>query len=66
MSNRKEDLAESLRQIDDAIEEIRDEIPEAANGHEYEDLIAIKTDLLRDRQAVVEQLEALGLEDPDL
>ena len=66
MSERAEDLDESLRGIDEAIQEVKDAISDALSGQEYEELIGIKTDLLRDRLAVVEQLEEIGLEDPDL
>lgn len=66
MSERAEDLAQSLQGVQDAIDDINDAIHDANGGREYEDLIGIKVSLLADRQAIVEQLEALGLEDPDL
>lgn len=66
MSDSREDLAESLSSTDQAIEDVKDAMSEAVGGREYQELLDIKVDLLRDRQAIVEQLEALGLEDPAL
>lgn len=64
--DRAQFLADKLEDIDEAIQEVKDAISDALSGQEYEELIGIKTDLLRDRQALVEQLEEIGLEDPDL
>lgn len=64
--DRAQFLADKLEDIDEAIQEVKDAISDALSGQEYEELIGIKTDLLRDRLAVVEQLEEIGLEDPDL
>lgn len=66
MSDSREELAESLSLVDQDIEDVRDEMSEALGGREYQDLLDIKVDLLRSRQVIVEQLEALGLEDPAL
>ncbi|QIG58638.1 hypothetical protein SEA_HUBBS_93 [Microbacterium phage Hubbs] len=62
--SRAEELAESLSSIQDAIDDIKEAISEANGAREHQELLDVKVDLLRDRQAVVEQLEALGLEDP--
>ena len=64
--DRAQFLADKLEDIDEAIQEVKDAISDALSGQEYEELIGIKTDLLRDRLALVEQLEEIGLEDPDL
>ena len=64
--DRAQFLADKLEDIDEAIQEVKDAISDALSGQEYEELIGIKTDLLRDRLAVVEQREEIGLEDPDL
>lgn len=64
--DRAQFLADKLEDIDEAIQEVKDAISDALSGQEYEELIGIKTDLLRDRQLLVEQLEEIGLEDPDL
>lgn len=66
MTDRREDIAESLFAVEDAIDDIKDAMSEAVGGREYQELLDIKVDLLRDRQAIVEQLEDLGLEDPAL
>lgn len=66
MTDRREDIAEALFAVEDKIDDIKDAMSEADGAKEYQELLDIKVDLLRDRQAIVEQLEALGLEDPAL
>ncbi|QDH48102.1 hypothetical protein LUPINE_94 [Microbacterium phage Lupine] len=64
MSDQREELAQALAYIDEDIQDAKDAMQNADSARMYHRALEVKVDLLRDRQAVVEQLEALGLEDP--
>lgn len=66
MNDLKETLAQNLVDIDEAIEQL--DVVIANTGWVSTHKIAgdAKEDLLRERRETVEQLEALGLEDPAL
>lgn len=66
MSDRAQVLAERLTDIDADIESAKDAMREALSASEYQDALDAKVAFLADRQVVVEQLEEIGLEDPDL
>ncbi|AWY05666.1 hypothetical protein SEA_OLINDD_96 [Microbacterium phage OlinDD] len=59
-------LADELEVIDLAIQEAKDAMIAADSAQIYHQAFEAKVDLLRDRQRIVEQLEELGSEDPDL
>ncbi|AWY05074.1 hypothetical protein SEA_HORTUS1_96 [Microbacterium phage Hortus1] len=59
-------LADELEVIDLAIKEAKDAMIAADSAQIYHQAFEAKVDLLRDRQRIVEQLEELGSEDPDL
>lgn len=59
-------LADQLVDIDEAIGEAEDAMLAADSAQIYHQAFEAKVDLLRDRQRIVEQLEEVGLEDPDL
>lgn len=61
-----ESLAEQLVDIDAAIESAKDAMRNALTSREYQEALDAKVTFLADRVQIVEQLEALGLEDPDL
>lgn len=66
LSDRAQFIAEALEDIDEAIQEAKDAMLAADSTGIYQQALDAKVDLLRDRQLLVEQLEALGLEGPDL
>lgn len=66
MSDSAEDLAQRLVDINAELEETRQAKFDAETDSQYEEIITYRAGLLADRQAVIEQLESLGLEDPDL
>lgn len=66
MNERIQSLAEQLVDIDESIQEAKDAMLNADSAQIYHAAFEAKVDLLRDRQSLVEKLEELGLEDPDL
>lgn len=66
MSEQVQALAEALEDVDSRIQEAKDAMLAADSAQIYHQAFEAKVDLLRDRQRLVEQLEELGLEDPDL
>lgn len=66
MSERIQALAEALEDVDERIQEAKDAMIAADSPRIYHQALEAKVDLLRDRQRIVEQLEELGSEDPDL
>lgn len=61
-----ESLAEALVDIDADIEDAKVAKNNAESPRQYFEIEGIIESLRADRQAIVEQLESLGLEDPDL
>ncbi|AWY05919.1 hypothetical protein SEA_PIONEER3_96 [Microbacterium phage Pioneer3] len=66
MNEQVQALAEALEDIDERIQEAKDAMIAADSAQIYHQAFEAKVDLLRDRQRIVEQLEELGSEDPDL
>lgn len=66
MIERTQALAEALYDIDNSIQEARHDMLAADSAQIYHQAFEAKEELLRDRQRIVEQLEEVGLEDPDL
>ncbi|UVG34150.1 hypothetical protein SEA_PAVLO_94 [Microbacterium phage Pavlo] len=64
MSDRREALAEQLVDIDEAIRQLDMVIDNTGWVSTLKIAGDAKEDLLRERRETVEQLEALGLEDP--
>ncbi|QDH92241.1 hypothetical protein SEA_PHILLYPHILLY_92 [Microbacterium phage PhillyPhilly] len=64
MSDRREALAEQLVDIDEAIRQLDVVIDNTGWVSTLKIAGDAKADLLRERRETVEQLEALGLEDP--
>lgn len=66
MSEQINALAEELVDVDERIEEAKSAMQNADSARLHHQAFEAKVDLLRDRQRIVERLEELGLEDPDL
>ncbi|AWY06425.1 hypothetical protein SEA_TANDEM_96 [Microbacterium phage Tandem] len=66
MNEQVQALAEALEDIDERIREAKDAMMGSDSAAIYHQAFEAKVDLLRDRQRIVEQLEELGSEDPDL
>lgn len=66
MSEQIQALAEQLVDIDIAIQEAKDAMADALGGVYYAEALGVKEELLRERHEIVEKLEEIGLEDPDL
>lgn len=66
MSTQAEALAEELIRIDRDIEECKLDIQDAESDLQYHAAFTAREALYVDRNRIVEQLEEIGLEDPDL